>query len=172
MRKRRCGRPGLWTVSSILLVTCVIARSAIGRPGFGASSAETLVGTVVGPDGNAIAGACVRIAAVDQNSAGPANLECRTDAVGCFKVKVPEAFYRNIASLVAEADGYASMLLTRMSLIDSAVTTNASGDLNLGKLTLDRGRVFSGRVSRRGRGPGASARHADRLHQDPRAFGL
>jgi hypothetical protein len=78
----------------------------------------------------------------DTKAAGTKKLaETLSDPHGRFKLGPVEPVYRNQPDLVVEAEGFA-----RLSTLGGQISVHPDCDIDLGRLVLDRGRIFTGRV--------------------------
>jgi hypothetical protein len=102
----------------------------------------TVSGTIVDRDGNPVAAARVRMYAPYPQAAGAKKFaESLSDEHGRFKLGPIEAVYRNRPDLLVEAEGFAPL-----STLGGEISVYPDREVDLGKLVLDRGRVFTGRV--------------------------
>jgi hypothetical protein len=108
---------------------------------FGAASEPlpkgTLSGTVVGPDGKPIAN--VRV--WTNTDSGKLLAEARTDTAGRFRLGPFEPEYRHRGDLLFEAAGWA-----RQYAPGGTFSIFPGTDCDLGRIRMDRGRVFVGQV--------------------------
>jgi hypothetical protein len=126
-------------VSIILAVLWIISDSTRAA---GPIPTGTLSGNVVDPDGKPVAGARVWTDTFyPKTSATKRLMEARTDAKGHFRLGPVEPIYRHRFDLVVDADGFA-----RRSIFGGALSVYPGRVYDLGTISLDRGRVFTGRV--------------------------
>ncbi len=97
----------------------------------------SLSGTIVGPDGNPVSGARIWGYTWDDKLLA----ESRSDAKGHFRLGPVEPLYRHWSNIFVEADGFAPEYIR-----GGTYSIFPGADSELGKIQVDRGRVFTGQV--------------------------